>query len=96
VTGSIFVLKGDDGLVEMHHEGYLLEAHLHGDPGRAGGAGECPNERPEVDGLALVEVVERRGPRVHADPCLLDRRSGAWPGLSAACWRSIRATSANW
>ena len=28
VTGAIFVLKGDDELVEMRQEGYLLEAHL--------------------------------------------------------------------
>jgi hypothetical protein len=28
VTGSIFVLKGDDELVEMRQEGYLLEANL--------------------------------------------------------------------
>ncbi len=28
MSGSIFVLKGDDDLVEMRQEGYLLEAHL--------------------------------------------------------------------
>ena len=28
VSGAIFVLKGDDELVEMRQEGYLLEAHL--------------------------------------------------------------------
>ena len=28
MTGAIFVLKGDDELVEMRQEGYLLEAHL--------------------------------------------------------------------
>ena len=26
VTGAIFVLKGDDELVEMRQEGYVLEA----------------------------------------------------------------------